>query len=94
MRKDLAKLTIGAFAAMLLLAPPVLAAQDQTGQAQQQASPSQEPAQHAKTAAVKPGAVGKHKPGSQAVGSAQPSPSQLPAQEATPGAVEAKPQTK
>lgn len=90
MRKEFA-IIIGAFAAALLVAPPLMAAQDQGTQAQQeQASPSQEPAKQAKTEAVQPGAVNKMpEPGAKTVGNQQASPSQLPAPKATPGAVEA-----
>lgn len=96
MARDFMKLTIGALGAMLLLAFPVLAAQDQGGTPQQQqASPSQKPAGEAKTESVDPGAVGKAPmAGPQATGNAQAETSETRAPQATPHAVEAKPQTK
>jgi hypothetical protein len=80
----------GVLAAMLLVATPVLAAQDQRAESEKQPSPSTKTVPEAKTEAVNPGAVGKApSAGPQSTGTAQASPSQAPAPKATPGAVEA-----
>lgn len=89
MRKQMTKVG-GVLAVMLLIATPVLAAQDQRQESGKQAPPSTKPVPEAKTEAVQPGAVGKAPPaGPESTGAAQASPSQLPAPQATPGAVEA-----